>query len=79
MVNAIHAQEDQAAAMRKGDEIIAKLKGMKLSEAAKILQEGLQETLTYMRYPREHWKRIRTNNALGSVRNLSHFDAAISM
>ncbi len=26
--------------------------------------EGLAETLTYTRFPREHWRRMRTNNAI---------------
>jgi transposase-like protein len=37
---------------------------MKLTDAAKILETGIDETLTFMAFPREHWKRIRTNNAL---------------
>ena len=26
------------------------------------MEEGIEETLTYMDYPSEHWNRIRTNN-----------------
>ena len=38
--------------------------GMKLGEAAKVVREGFAETLAYTRFPREHWRRIRTNNAI---------------
>jgi transposase-like protein len=64
MVKAIHAQEDQEAAKRKAEEVVAKLITMKLSDAAELIRSGIAETLSYMRFPREHWKRIRTNNVL---------------
>ena len=35
---------------------------MKLSAAAQKVEESIEETLTYMDYPTEHWNRIRTNN-----------------
>ena len=37
---------------------------MKLKEAARVVRDGCAETLTYTRFPREHWRRIRTNNAI---------------
>ena len=37
---------------------------MKLSTAAKKLREGIEETLTYMDFPSQHWTRIRTNNTI---------------
>ncbi len=37
---------------------------MRLREAAKVVREGYAETLTCARFPMEHWKRIRTNNAI---------------
>lgn len=33
-------------------------------EAAMVVRDGYAETLTYTRFPREHWRRIRTNNAI---------------
>ena len=30
----------------------------------KVVREGFAETLTYREMPREHWRRIRTNNAI---------------
>lgn len=41
-----------------------KLKEMKLSSAAKKLQDGIEETLTHMDFTPQHWIRIRTNNTI---------------
>lgn len=64
MLKAIHAQEDREAAEKKAVDVVAKLHAMKLAKAAKIVEEGVAETLSYMAFPREHWIRIRTNNPL---------------
>lgn len=37
---------------------------MKLKEAAKKVEYGIEETLTYCDFPSEHWMRIRTNNVI---------------
>ena len=42
----------------------AELESMRLKEAAKVVRDGCAETLTYCDMPREHWRRIRTNNAI---------------
>jgi transposase-like protein len=67
MLKAIHAQEDREAAQKKGADVVAKLREMKLAKAARIVEEGVAETLSYMAYPREHWTRIRTNNPLERI------------
>ncbi len=64
MLKAIHAQEDKAAALKKTEDVLEKLREMKLPEAAKKVGDAAFETLTYMDFPREHWRRIRTNNAM---------------
>jgi len=64
MLKAIHAQEDKEAALKKIGDIIEKLKDLKLNEAAWKVETAAYETLTYMDFPREHWRRIRTNNAM---------------
>lgn len=64
MLKAIHAQEDQESASEKAGSVINKLKEMKLSEAAKKVEQGIAETLTYMKFPSEHWLKIRTTNVL---------------
>lgn len=67
MLKAIHAQEDRAAARAKADQVIEKLESMKLGQAANIVRAGVDETLSYMAFPREHWTRIRTNNVLERI------------
>ena len=37
---------------------------MKLNKAAQKIDDSVEETLTYMGFPSEHWTRIRTNNTL---------------
>ncbi len=67
MLKAIHAQEDRAAARRKAREVEKKLLALKLEKAAKVVREGVEETLTYMSFPREHWMKIRTTNPLERI------------
>ena len=64
MLKAIHSQENKEAAKEKAAQVAEKLKEMKLSAAAKKLQDGIEETLTYMDFPTQHWSRIRTNNTI---------------
>lgn len=40
------------------------LKVPKLTEAAKIFEKEIGDTLTYMKYSREHWRSLWTNNSL---------------
>ena len=67
MLKAIHAQEDREEAMRKANIVAEKLGRMKLGRAASTIREGIVETLSYYRFPREHWRRIRTNNPLERI------------
>jgi len=67
MLKAIHAQEDRVAAMVKAQDVEAKLNSLRLSSAAKTLRMGVEETLNYMSYPREHWTRLRSNNMLERI------------
>jgi putative transposase len=67
MLKAIHAQEDKEEAVRKANIVAEKLEKMKLGRAANIIREGIKETLSYYRFPREHWRRIRTNNPLERI------------
>lgn len=67
MLKAIHASEDKQAAIEKAGTVFTKLEEMKLSEAAKKVQDSISETLTYFDFPREHRIRIRTNNALERI------------
>ena len=64
MLKAIHAQENKKAAREKAKTVVADLKAMKLKEAARKVENGIEETLTYCDFPSEHWTRIRTNNVI---------------
>ncbi len=64
MLKAIHAQENKEAARKKARDVVEKLREMKLKEAAKKVEDGIEETLTYMDFPTQHWTRIRTNNMI---------------
>lgn len=62
MLKAIHASEDREAALKKAEDVAGKLEDLKLKKAAEFVRESVEQTLTYMSYPREHWTRLRTNN-----------------
>ena len=64
MLKAIHAMESRDAAEAKALAVADELERLKLREAAKVVRDGYAETLTYTGFPREHWRRIRTNNAI---------------
>jgi len=67
MLKAIHAQEDQAAAVQKAALVVAKLRELKLGKAAELVEAGVKETLSYSLFPREHWRSLRTNNPLERI------------
>ena len=67
MLKAIHAQENKEAALEKAVLVAKKLREMKLPAAAKKVEDGIEETLTYMNFPSQHWRKIRTNNAIERI------------
>ena len=64
MLKAIHAQESKEAARKKAQDVAEKLRSMRLKEAAKKVEDSIEETLTYMDFPPQHWLKIRTNNVI---------------
>ena len=64
MLKAVHAMESREASEAKALAVAEELEGMRLGEAARVVRAGYAETLTYTGFPREHWARIRTNNAI---------------
>ena len=64
LLKAIHAQECKTSAKEKAKQVADKLREMKLTSAAKKVEDGIEETLTYMDFPSQHWTRIRTNNTI---------------
>jgi len=67
MLKAIHAQEDAEEALKKEKVVADKLDKMKLSKAACIVRDGIEETLTYYQFPPEHRRQIRTNNPMERI------------
>ena len=67
LLKAVHSQESKESARAKAQEVSRKLREMRLPLAAKKVDTGIEETLTFMEYPSEHWSRIRTNNMLERV------------
>ena len=67
MLKAIHAQEDREAAREKAKLVAEKLRKMNLSKVAEFVESTVEETLSYMDFPYEHWTRLRTNNALERI------------
>ena len=51
MLKAIHAQESKKASREKAKAVVAELRAMKLKEAAKKVEDGIEETLTYCDFP----------------------------
>ncbi len=50
--------------LAKAEAVADDLESMRLKEAAKVVRGGYAETLAYCEMPREHWRRIRTNNVI---------------
>ena len=64
MLKTIHSQENKDAARRKDKEVAGNLREMKLKEAAKKIEDSIDETLTYMEFPTQHLLKIQTNNVI---------------
>ena len=63
-LKATYAQEDKVATQKKAADVEQKLRDMGLKSAAELYHKGVTETLTYLDFPHEHWRSIRTNNIL---------------
>ena len=57
-------EKNKEAPRKKAIQVAEKLRAMKLAKAAKKVENGIEETLTYIDFPAQHWTRIRTNNAI---------------
>ena len=67
MLKAIHAQESRKEALKKAQAVIADLRAQRLTRAADLIEESIEETLTYYGFPDSHWRKIRTNNPLERI------------
>ena len=64
---ALPASEDVAAAREKALQVVAKLRALRLTKAAELVETGIAETLAYYTFPEAHWRRVRTNNPLERI------------
>jgi putative transposase len=60
----IHEQENKVAVCEKANQVVEALKVMNLPEATRKVSDEIDETLTYMNFPPQHWMKIRTNNVI---------------
>ncbi len=67
MLKGIHAMESRSSSLDKASQIVSQLQLIKLPKAAKILEHGIEESLSYHNYPREHHRSLRTNNMLERI------------
>ena len=67
MLKAIHAQESREAAHQKARAIIEDLRASKMSKAAALVEQAVQESLKYYDFPDIHWQKICTNNPLERI------------
>jgi len=65
-LKAIFSMETRGKALEKAESVAEDMESRKLREVAECLREGIGETTTYLLdgYPREHRRRIRTNNMI---------------
>ena len=76
MLKAIHAQESKSAARQKAAQVVQNLREAQLKAAAQKVEASIEETLTFMDFPSQHWTRIRTNNTL---ERLEHFQEKLRL
>lgn len=67
MLKAIHAQENREQAIVKTQYVCGRLAEMKLSKAAALVRQNIEETFEYMYFPDGHWRHIKINNPLDRV------------
>lgn len=63
-LKAIYPQEDANAAKEMALQVVEKLRTMRLARAAEIVENGIDERLSYYAMPAEHWRCLRSNNPL---------------
>lgn len=63
LVQQVFLAPDYATALRRGRALIARFRD-RYASAMECLEKDLEECLTYLRFPAEHRKRIRTTNLL---------------
>lgn len=63
-LKALYAQEDANAAKEMTLQVVEKLRTMRLTRADEIVENGIEETLSYYAMPAEHWRCFKSNKPL---------------
>jgi transposase-like protein len=48
-------------------EVMVKLRAMRLTKAAELVEAKAHETLTYFAFPSNHWRQVKINNPLERI------------
>jgi len=67
MLKAIHAQESRTTATEKAEAVVTELRRQRMTKAADLVEENVDQTLTYYAFPDSHWIKLRTNNPLERI------------
>jgi putative transposase len=67
MLKAIHAQESRPAAASTAEEIVAKLKALRLAEAAELIEGHIEETFSFHAVPDQHRIKLKITNLLERI------------
>jgi transposase-like protein len=59
--------------------VIEKLRGLRLTTAAELVESAVEETLAYYAFPEKHWRRIRTTDVFDKPSVTSRRIAAFSL
>jgi len=67
MLKAIHAQESRETAAQKAQAVVDELRSQRMTRAAELVEDHIEETLTYYSFPDSHWIKLKTNNPLERI------------
>src|SRR6059058_5473346 len=61
------AGRDRRSVEDKVREVMVKLRAMRLTKAAELVEAKAHETLTYFAFTSNHWRQVKTNNPLERI------------
>lgn len=67
VVQQIHASPNAHAARETGSRAAATLRKLNLTSVADFIDEAIEDTLTFYRFPKAHWPVLRTNDPLKRI------------
>lgn len=67
MIENVQSQLDLYSAQREMKRVSNRLKKMQLLDASNYVEQEMNKTLSYMKFPRKHWKKIKTNTSMKRI------------